>query len=483
MTAQTTVDGFTCLHLAIKQGHKNTVQYLLSLKEGRCCLDIKDNFGRLPSYYANVAGNESIYNEFFVNNLSIMLGKSLYTTPEIEQKCSELLINHGESYGCYSYDDITNMDIESGETLLMKALLNGNMHYIKALLTMKTDLYKKDDIGVSSAFWMKYLGYDKELSLDLVDDETTKMVGNVMKVAGKNMQNKMLINLASKTPLLIGDESFKMLPLVKMSDGYDIIVKDTVIKSLKSLKSVEHSLLGFIEKFNQNKIVPIGKQNLEYLMWDAKVAMIKRLAINENEKLEPRHMVALYLYTSNLSIFQQVNKILQNWNNKDNKIWEPFVASLYQGIELLPPFVGECYRSVNMQFNPALLAIGNVLQWNTFSLASKNYTSSVELINDKKGIVFIIKSKNGKYLGNYTKTPVDDEIIFLPGSCFKVNAYYNASIIALGQANIRNTTFVWKPEYMLKVMDGKSSIIIEVEEVEGKEKMEDIKESNVLSLI
>jgi hypothetical protein len=36
---------------------------------------------------------------------------------------------------------------------------------------------------------------------------------------------------------------------------------------------------------------------------------------------------------------------------------------------------------------------------------------------------------------------------------------------------------------MLKVMDGKSSIIIEVVEVEGKEKMEDMKESNVLSLV
>jgi ankyrin repeat protein len=480
MTAQTTVDGYNCLHIAIKQGHKNTVQYLLSLKEGRDCLDIKDNFGRLPSYYANIAGNEEIYNEF-INKLGQFLEKSLYMTPEIEQKCSQLLINYGQSYGCYDYDDITNMDIESGETLLTKALLNGNMYYIKALLEMKTDLYKKDDFGISPSFWIKYLNCEKDLSINILDDETDKMIYNVMKVAEKNMQNKMLTNLGGgKAPLLLDDTSFKMLPLVKMEDGFCMKIKDSVLKSLKSLKSVNHSLLGFVEKFNQNKIIPIGKQNLEFLLYNAKIAMIKRIAIDEKEILEPRHIIALFLYTSNLEIFQQVNKILQNWYNKDSKIWEPFIMSLYQGIELLPPFIGEVYRGVKMSYDPKLFAVGNILLWDTFSIATKNYSNCIDLINNKLGMIFIIKSKNGRLIDKYSQNPVDEEVIFLPESSFKITNHYISSNITLGQRNIRESTYKMTNEYMDKVLSGKASIIIELEEIEVIEKMKDIKKQDIL---
>jgi len=216
-----------------------------------------------------------------------------------------------------------------------------------------------------------------------------------------------------------------------------------------------------MEKMKNNKVFPDGKQCLEYIIWDAKIHLIKLLASGEN-KLQPIHIIALYLYTGNLTIYRQVNVTLSNWKN-DNP-WNPFIYCLYQAISLLPEYTGEVYRAVDCKFNLHDYAIGNVLRWNTFSMCSLEWKNSSELIEQKKGIVFIIKSKSGRIISSYSKYPVDSEVMFLPGTEFTVVDHYVGNVIALGQANIRKNTYGAKEKDYEKAMNSELCLIVELEE-------------------
>lgn len=474
MITQTTTKGWTVLHIAIIKGNVNVVRYLMSIDAGKQCLEIVDNDNRLPSYYANIVGNESILEEFFTNKLTNILTKVLLSDEETEKKCAEVLMKYGRSLGCYEYENITDIDIlNNGSTMLTYSMLNGNSHMTNTLLQMGARLDRPDDFGITPLFWSQYLGYDTTLMLDCPDDiaqQVSKQLETVQQLGKTNMQNKILLGL-QPTKLELISNSGETNNLIKMTDGYDDKIKFTIIKDLQKSLKLDYSLLGFVDKLKSSKVFPDGETQLKYIMADAKINIIKRVASGE-KILQPVHMLALYMYTSNYTIFKNVNQILKEWSvgqntsNIQSNIWHPFINCLYQAINLLPPQIGEVYRAVNTKFDVEKYAIGKEIQWNGFSLCSTEWKDASDLINNKTGIVFIIKSKTGRNISKYSKYPVDGEVIFLPASKFTITAHYVADKICLAQANIRNSTFKIKESDYTKALEGKSSIIIELTETE-----------------
>lgn len=78
------------------------------------------------------------------------------------------------------------------------------------------------------------------------------------------------------------------------------------------------------------------------------------------------------------------------------------------------------------------------------SIVSSEFPMNIycaDLIDKKSGIIFIISSKTGRNISKYSKHQMDREVMFLPGTKFKITNHYVSSIIALGQANIRESTF------------------------------------------
>jgi len=210
------------------------------------------------------------------------------------------------------------------------------------------------------------------------------------------------------------------------------------------------------------KTSPDGKQCLEYIIWDARLHLIKKIALGDTA-LQPLHMMTIYLFTRHPTLYQQANLTLLNW--KSNEIWQPYVQSLYQGIGQIPEIKAEVYRAVDFKFDPEVFAIGNKLKWTTFSMCSSEWKNASEMIRLKRGIVFIIKSLTGRAVGKYSKYPVDSEVIFLPDTEFRITNHYVGDVIALGQPNIRTSTFKMKENNYDKAQKGDLCVLIELEEI------------------
>lgn len=435
-------DGNCALHLAIKHGNIDCVRILFDKSEK----DIFNNEGKLPIDYAKMKGNELLYEEFFIDKF-MTLTKVINSDNDIEKKCAYVLQKYGNSIGCYENDNLLKIRYDNGENLLTCAIINGNKYLIEMLKDSNMDF--PDHFGIKPSFWGVLMGYNFKC-----DEQIQIMLDRLEKVKHNNFQNKLLLNVQSQKLLLIDNKTNYNM---KMLDGFNYNQNNSALIDIKKNISESHSLLSFIDKIKK-----INKQStLESLIYEARLNAVKLIALGETI-LSPAQLISIYLYTGNEEIFKKVNEMLLNWNKND--IWSPFIFTLYQSIKLIEDYQQEVYKSVDIKFIKNDYKIGNVLVWNFFSVCYSHWKNNLDMINNKCGIVFIIKSKNGKNISKYSKYPIDSEIIFLPESKFKITNIYKPNIFVFGQKNIRESTYIANEKDIEKAENGKSSIIIELEE-------------------
>lgn len=441
VNSQTLVSKKTPLHLAIEYKHSEIVRFLLANGSD---LNITDVDGRKPIFYALLKGNEEIYNEFFSNPLTNAL-IDLINRDTDKEVSLKMLQDHSTSDGCFEHTDIVSLEDNHGMSLLSLAILKNDAKVATVLSSMGASLDKPDSRGLTPSFW---------LSLMQGTDSSDPKVAKVRDVIKAGMQNKILMDLNDRP------KSYKHFDEInnfqsKMDNGYNMKIAKFIIDQLKSSVSGSHSLLGFLDK---NKIVPYAKDDWSQVIWNAKVHTIANLALNESE-LSPAHILAIYLYTLNDTILNQVNDKLCNWGSDKTAV--PFICCLYQAFNKLPSFVGECYRCVTSSFD--YVAPGTIIEWNAFSNGT---TSWCNVLDKPKGaITFIINSKYGKQLGPYSRFPQNNEVVFLPGSQFVVKDYYVYNVIVFGQKNIRKQTFGASDIDIQKALDAKIDLIVELDEI------------------
>lgn len=454
---KTLIEGYTPLHLTIKYGHIEATRFLLSLHQVKDNLEIKDQFGRTPEYYAHISGNELILEEFFTNKLSVVFSNLFMTTPDVEIKCANVLQKYSQSPGVYESSNVTNLNLGQGVTPLTYAILSGKNYLVESLIKMGSNIHEVDNRGITPLFWMKFLNKENKINSNL---EVDLQINRIKKICDSNPQYKILLkNDYSKG--YFDNEKNPDKNLIKMLDGFDLNISLESLELIKNSNS-NISLISFIEKLKTNKLGLLLDHN--YVMYDAKINLIKILASSDNI-LSPNEIFAIYLYTSNLELFQNVNINLMKIER--SSVWYNYISALYSGIKMLPNFIGEVYRAVDTKFDVDKYSLGKIIQWNQFSVANLDWKNSSELLTKNKGIVFIIKSLTGREISLYSKYPLDKEVIFLPESKFEITNYYIPDIICLAQSNIRNTTFKYNPKNPIieKAAKGNSSIIIELTEI------------------
>ena len=439
LNVRTEGENKTALHFAIENKHIEVTRYLM----GENVELVQDSNGHLPTYYASVEGNEDIYHEFFHDPFTDILVKLVNSTRD-KTKAYEIIKLHGESPGCYGHDDMVNVDCGSGLNLLSMAHLRGDTDFVSTLVDMGASYDMVDTYGLTPTFWKALMN----------DDNSNEQVAKVESFIAGNFQSKLLTNIKKPEPEYDSyDKNGELLP--KMSFGYGSKISDEVLDKLKSCLSKNYSLLGFINKLD--KYIGCSKSQLAQLLWEAKVNMIAKIASAEELQLQPVHMISLHLFSMDNAICLEVNKNLSKM--KDIDPMTTYTCSLYQSLSLLPAFHGECYRKVPAPF---YYPIGTDIDWSSFGVCTTEHgTLSLE----KTSTVFIVKSKTGRKISNYSKYPQNGEVVFLPGTKFKVTNYFTNSPTVFGQANIRKCSYGAKDHDIQRVVDGKDSLIVELTEV------------------
>ena len=501
--ALTETDKSNCLHLAIKHGHKDLVKFIMGSIDKKIVSELlktEDFEGRTPEYYVHLAGNEELKEEFFTSKLSNIFSNLFITSQSDEIECADTIVKYGESPGVFEFTNLTELNLSQGISPLGWAILTGKTYLANKLIHVGSDIFKPDDRGISPYFWANYLGLTGKLDLltriDISENKlsqvhTTTLIqlNRIEQMVKSNPQYKMLLSYTPGmiSPLSIEQSNSLSNHLVKMLNGFDLNILSEQIKLIEK-PSPNMNLIGFIEKLKTNKITlnntdlnsssisqsqSQSQSQSEYWKWlllDAKINVIKIIANGSTETnlINPNHILAIYLYTANLKLFEGVNYNLKSLSISSP--WFGFIGCLFQGLKLLPCYIGECYRAIDSRFDNQIYGLENTIEWNCFSVSNYDWKNSSELIKLKRGMVFIIKSKTGKNISKYSKYPQENEIVFLPGTKFKVTNYYVPDIICLAQENIRNTTFKYNSidkvrGFFDKAIEGKSSIIIELVEI------------------
>jgi hypothetical protein len=202
---------------------------------------------------------------------------------------------------------------------------------------------------------------------------------------------------------------------------------------------------------------------VDFMLWDAKINALKRIAAGLAGPLSAIHIIALYLYTGYPEVFRKANTVLQS-QPSPTSLWPPFVQCLYQGLELLPAWQGETYRAVESTFSQDMYRVGEVVSWNAFSLCTQEWRKVTYQLDRKSGIIFIIQSRSAREIHPYSRYAADRELVFLPETKFVVKDLYKPDILCLGQANIRATTFAVSGKDIANATRGTACIIVELRE-------------------
>lgn len=186
-------------------------------------------------------------------------------------------------------------------------------------------------------------------------------------------------------------------------------------------------------------------------------------SLSMQRSMEPLQMLALFMYTQHSAIFEAVNKTLSNWDQPSATVWQPFVMCLNQALLSMPCYEGECYRAIDSPFDLEKLALGETLVWDHFSSASLQWNNCVDLVNAKRGVIFIIKTKTARVIAQYSGNSSDSQVVLLPHTTLKVTHHYVGNAICLAQQNIRNKTY--KLLDYTKVTQNKACAIVQLEEL------------------
>jgi hypothetical protein len=308
---------------------------------------------------------------------------------------------------------------------------------------------KADKTGLTPIFWYELIKPNIILTnCELSENDKhhlTKLIN-----CHSNIQNKMLTNTEK---LNLGVDLLSTPNLFdKMNIGFMISFTDEMIENLELSQDIEHSIIGFLDKFKNTT-----------LYFETKIKLIQLLSTT-NTILKPMHIIALFLWSFSPDVYKNVYNILNN-NSDNNLIWETYIYTLYSSLVHLPNYSGEVYRAINTKFNPNTYPLKGQISWKSFSTTSTDWKYTTPLITDKKGIIFIIQSKTGKNISIYSKYPMHNEVVFLPNTKFIVENYYKANVCCLGQSNIRLSTYSCSQTDIDKAFSGTTCIIIELIEI------------------
>lgn len=473
----TDINEQTPLHLAVIQGN---IPIIRLLRTNCAKINIQDKFGNTPASYCR---NRTEIRKVLVNPALDILQKLCrggFTKLEEKEAC-KILSKYSGQPGFLQPRDALNVTGDNGFNPLMHASINSLVQVVKIFIELGVDPNIENYSGTNSFLWAKWINNPRiKRMLSGIDSNKTKIQLERLEKASKiSMQDASILFLSGRPDQVVTLQSSGID--TRMENFINYIRTVHVMRGDKDKGKGEDKdiipikLILEKEKEKENSLIEIFEQkerenecqDYSSLLWDAKVFCVNSIA-SGNTFMEPNQILTLNLYTSNSLIPDLVNKTvtgLEHVASIDN-----YVKNLVDSLMTLPNFEGEVFIGAN-DVDRKCFQIGNEFSWSTFISASTLWKVAMEHVTEfdskkKKGTIFIVKSKTGRYVGQYSQFSYDGEVIFLPTTKFKVNAWYRGDKICLGQENIREHTFGIKDEEQLRRMTcNNTSLIIELIEV------------------
>jgi ankyrin repeat protein/uncharacterized protein YegL len=427
----TTSNGSTLLHIAIQKSQHSIIEYLLQKYPEM--VHVTDDRDKTPVHYAS----EDIKSTYFNVRLTSLIKSSIIAKSDL----SAIFSQYGGYKLNYGLDsDLVNMLID-GMPILSHAIIYRDTQLMKTLLSSGASLKTADDHGISPAFWAKYMG------LSLGNDEEGSASMSNIQARLKTPRQKMVLKLDGNAAVASSSsqENFLEMKMNNVGTGGSV--------SMDLVKKADDSMLGFL---SQNK-------NDSFI--SAKVHVIKKIVSGAIDQ-DPEQALAIYLYLNNKTLFEGVTHALVNmgnWNKSKNL--HSVISTLYKGLNTLPFVQKEVYCATDTTYNDDDFKIGSKITWKSFVVASEEWKCATKLIQEKRGVVYIVQSKTGRNVSELSEYSGDQEFVFLPGSQFNIVAHYVGTMATLGQKNIRQSACLPKPHDYQKAREGLSCLVVELEEI------------------
>jgi ankyrin repeat protein/uncharacterized protein YegL len=446
----------TPFHYAVKQNHSKFVQLLRAAKADAT---LKDRFGYTAAFYANSAEIEKELTDpaYFI---LMKLANGEFGEQE-ELHAYDILLKNAGCIGCLDSRDAVDVTGADGQTPLMVAVANSKVALVKTLLKCRADPYCNDMRSLSAYFWSEYIGNKDMKKLLTEPPEHVKVqVERVRNASNGNVNNGLILYLNGKPREVV------KLPVESTFLYRNEQSIGCIEKRYFDLNTSGSATISFFEKLGSSKIFSEGSKIMRMLLWKAKLFVVG--AIASGCDLQPQLIFALYMYTSPTSLSKLVNEAVMNGSNLE--LIKPFIQTLREALAVLPAHVGEVYRNINTVCDRTLYRVGNEVDWSTFSSASLDWSTLGDFKNKKTGTVFIINSKSGRLVRAFSAFPQDGELIFAPGSRFRVvNWYKLTDSIVLQQKNIRQSAYGVKQDEVEKYVVGNIGLVIELDQIEEQD--------------
>jgi ankyrin repeat protein/uncharacterized protein YegL len=452
--------GRTPLHLAVIQGH---IPMIKLLRNNGADQTITDNSNNIPAAYCR---NKTEIRKVLINPLLDPLMKLCQGgfSKEEEVIACQILREHVGVLGAISPKKSVSLQGDLGITPLVASVIGSKFNIVETLCVLDADPKVKNLHGVDVWLWAEWIG-NPRIKHALPKCPHPDQVQEQIKIL-RAQKNPFVLFLGNQPEQIIPKGSSSGISQ-RMSDLVNTI-GTTIDTSLLQIDSSNGSATRGLQES-----LKLDLKVYEAILWNARVFTVSVMASGYSINLDANQVVALTMYTSHYQIARDLNlAIVQKGLTERTKM---FAAQLYQGLAKIPPLAGaEVYfgaRTVHRR----LYTVGTEIVWPGFMSASGLWRVAVEACPEfekvagqnakAEGTVFIVQSKTGRTVAQFSQFSYDAEIMFLPGTKFRVVNWYRGDTIALGQANIREHTFKLKDEELDQYIDTQKSMIIELVEV------------------
>jgi len=456
------MNGATALHVAVLQRHPSIIKLL---RNAGIDLSIRDSNGSTASEYCR---NDPDIRDLLISPVldPLMLLARGEFGKDTDRAC-EVLRKHSGALGCLNINSALDLISQDRRTPLLQSVMCSNYPVAKTLIELHcgTNLY--DRHGLTAHVWANWINNMRMKQLLAGRDNNVEYTQKCLqRLTSVPSQYRMFLFI-SNCPKTLSDRSssiscsasainFRMEHFTNM---IEVCNSGGILFKITDVDSNNRALIPVFEKTD------FGEENYESLVWSAKVFTVGLIASGLTT-LTPDQIMAICLYSSNRTIARTINESILN-----KSAGNYYLKCLVEAYENLPPYVGEVYIGTNA-VDRSLFQVGAKIAFKTIVSASTSWRVATEHLPDfakskkRRGEVFIVKTKTGRFISPYSEFMYDMEVLIKPGTAFEVTNWYIGDVICLGQENIRENTFGLmdkdaRDEFLL----GKRALIIELIEL------------------